>query len=254
MRRLDPDIRNGTDGLITRTVDADDRRGQSLALTARGKRLVPQLSALADANERECSGHLPPAAIAALIRHLSDLAAHQGCARFRWAEATRSTPHLRESHGRPHHRIITTCTNGSDSGNIAFPAIIAPLTVAGMERYHADLCRWEKTCFLASGDSLVVPCQRIAGAPATAFSAAGVQAAVHASQAQQIRYHEFCQRALAAASAIPSRSSVGAWCTTAGPARRTSSIFRVAEPDHGHPASGAGYPYGIAGTRPHRRA
>lgn len=46
--------------LVTRTTDATDRRYQALALTAEGRALVPNLSALADQNDAEFFGHLDP--------------------------------------------------------------------------------------------------------------------------------------------------------------------------------------------------
>lgn len=48
-------------GLIARTPDDDDRRSQTLALTAAGRKLTPTLAALADTNDREFFGHLDPA-------------------------------------------------------------------------------------------------------------------------------------------------------------------------------------------------
>lgn len=99
-----------------------------------------------------------------------------------------------------HHltSIIDECTRGSDEERLTFQNIIAQLASAGFERYSADLCRWEKTYFLGSGESLVVPCKRIPGELATTFSAPGVESAVRASQSQSIKYNEFCRRALAA--------------------------------------------------------
>ncbi len=44
--------------LLTRTADTRDRRYQSVALTSRGRALVPELSLLADRNETEFFGHL----------------------------------------------------------------------------------------------------------------------------------------------------------------------------------------------------
>ncbi len=44
--------------LILRAHDADDRRFQSIALTKVGRALVPELAALADANDAEFFGHL----------------------------------------------------------------------------------------------------------------------------------------------------------------------------------------------------
>ena len=99
-----------------------------------------------------------------------------------------------------HHTtsIIEECTCGSDEERLTFPNIVAQLAAAGIERYSADLCRWEKTYFFASGESLVVPCKHILGELATTFSAQGVESAVRASQSQSIKYNEFCRRALSA--------------------------------------------------------
>jgi DNA-binding MarR family transcriptional regulator len=47
--------------LATRTASEDDRRYQSLALTAKGRALVPKLAALADENDAEFFGHLAAA-------------------------------------------------------------------------------------------------------------------------------------------------------------------------------------------------
>jgi DNA-binding MarR family transcriptional regulator len=44
--------------LIARTIDRNDRRYQTLALTPAGRALVPQLAALADQNDAEFFGHL----------------------------------------------------------------------------------------------------------------------------------------------------------------------------------------------------
>lgn len=44
--------------LVTRTASKEDRRYQSVGLTAAGRALVPKLSALADKNDAEFFGHL----------------------------------------------------------------------------------------------------------------------------------------------------------------------------------------------------
>lgn len=59
--------------LIERTVSTEDRRQQTLALTAAGRKLVPVLSALADRNDTEFFGHLKPAEHAALRKILRDI-------------------------------------------------------------------------------------------------------------------------------------------------------------------------------------
>ena len=45
-------------GLIARAADPRDGRAQTLALTAKGRRLTPKLAALADKNDAECFGWL----------------------------------------------------------------------------------------------------------------------------------------------------------------------------------------------------
>lgn len=94
--------------------------------------------------------------------------------------------------------VVVACTRDSDAGTSRFPEIVARLAAAGVERYHADLVRAEKTYYLPNGDSEVVPDAALHVAPALAFTAAGVDAAVRASQAGSIDYREFCRRIAAA--------------------------------------------------------
>lgn len=94
--------------------------------------------------------------------------------------------------------VVHECSRASDEERITFPEVVARLTAAGIERYHADLRRSEKTYYTPDGGSEVVPVATVDGMPAQAFSAAGVEAAVRASQARQITYEEFCRRIYAA--------------------------------------------------------
>jgi len=59
--------------LLTRTTSDVDRRQQRLALTPRGRALVPRLARLADENDREFFGHMPPQLRDELLRALQDL-------------------------------------------------------------------------------------------------------------------------------------------------------------------------------------
>jgi DNA-binding MarR family transcriptional regulator len=59
--------------LIKRTASSEDRRQQTLSLTAAGRKLVPALSALADRNDAEFFGHLNPSDRAALEKMLRDI-------------------------------------------------------------------------------------------------------------------------------------------------------------------------------------
>lgn len=62
-------------GLAMRTASPDDRRAHTLALTPDGARLVPQIAALADANDAAFFGALPAEDRAGLERILKQLAA-----------------------------------------------------------------------------------------------------------------------------------------------------------------------------------
>ena len=60
-------------GLVSRaTVDAD-RRAQQIVLSSAGRKLVPRLARLADANDEAFFGHLDPAVREQLARAMQDL-------------------------------------------------------------------------------------------------------------------------------------------------------------------------------------
>lgn len=90
--------------------------------------------------------------------------------------------------------VVEDCTKASDDARLGFPQIVQNLMAAGVERYRADLLRAEKTYYLPDGGSHVVANAPLDRPPAQAFSSAGVEAAVRASQAGQITYKEFCAR------------------------------------------------------------
>jgi DNA-binding MarR family transcriptional regulator len=64
--------------LITRRERGDDRRFQSIALTAVGRRLVPRLAALADQNDEEFFHPLSAGERAALIATMKKLVQAHG--------------------------------------------------------------------------------------------------------------------------------------------------------------------------------
>lgn len=90
--------------------------------------------------------------------------------------------------------VLRDCTEGSDAERLTFPEVVEKLVTAGVERYDADLQRGEKTYYLPDGESLILASDAYDGRPARDFSAAGVEAAVRAIQAQRIKYREFCAR------------------------------------------------------------
>ena len=63
--------------LMIRKADSADGRGQTLALTAKAKNLVPDLAVLADENESEFFGQLSKVERSHLTRILKQLAAHR---------------------------------------------------------------------------------------------------------------------------------------------------------------------------------
>jgi uncharacterized protein YbcV (DUF1398 family) len=94
--------------------------------------------------------------------------------------------------------VLEDCTFGSDNERLTFPQVVGNLISAGVERYHADLQRSEKTYFLPCGESLVIKTHAITETPAPTFHAEGVEAAVRAIQAGKIKYIEFCERIMRA--------------------------------------------------------
>ncbi len=68
--------------LITRTDRTDDRRFQSIALTAAGRSLIPQLAKLADQNDEEFFGPLSARERAALLASMKKLIQAHGLETF----------------------------------------------------------------------------------------------------------------------------------------------------------------------------
>jgi DNA-binding MarR family transcriptional regulator len=64
--------------LVERTASDGDRRYQSVALTAKGKKVVPLLAQLADENDEEFFGHLTGERQADLVRLLKDVVHQHG--------------------------------------------------------------------------------------------------------------------------------------------------------------------------------
>ena len=87
---------------------------------------------------------------------------------------------------------------GSLAGKLTFPEVVGMLTSAGVESYFADLVRGEERFYAASGEThlekMPVPPMRVSDN----FSQSGIVAAVRAAQADEIRYPEFLERAVAA--------------------------------------------------------
>ena len=94
------------------------------------------------------------------------------------------------------HDVMVEASRASDEGNQSFGEIVKQLADAGVERYHQDFLRSERTYYLPDGESEVVRNAAVAATPAPLFSVAGVEAAVRAAQAGAIKYKEFCRQAM----------------------------------------------------------
>jgi uncharacterized protein YbcV (DUF1398 family) len=94
--------------------------------------------------------------------------------------------------------VMIACTTRSDENNVTFPEVVGLLMEAGVERYHADLSRAEKTYYMPDGASFVTPSAPITRAATQAFSPQGVSDAVRSIQQGRIDYAEFCRRIVAA--------------------------------------------------------
>ncbi len=93
---------------------------------------------------------------------------------------------------------MVECTKASDDERITFPEVVGKLMAAGVERYHADLTRSEKTYYMPDGEALTLAAAPIAAIPPDMFSAAGVAAAIRAIQSGTIKYKRFCEDIAAA--------------------------------------------------------
>ncbi len=94
--------------------------------------------------------------------------------------------------------VMIEASRASDEGNQSFGEIVMQLAKAGVERYHQDFLRSERTYYLPDGESEVVRIDRIESSAAQTFSAQGVEAAVRAAQAGAIKYKQFCRQVMEA--------------------------------------------------------
>lgn len=99
------------------------------------------------------------------------------------------------------HTVLQYTSTGSLDGSLNFPAVVAMLAAEGVESYHADLLRREKTYYAACGESFPETAALPLAEVAPDFSAAGVKDAIAASQRGIITYPEFLRRAAAAGTA-----------------------------------------------------
>jgi len=172
---------------VTRADRTDDRRFQSVALTAAGRRLVPQLAALAYQNDEELFGPLPPRERTALLDSMKKLIQAHGLETLptEWGEQM--------SRQVIHETGITT-----QQGKMNFPQVVGGLLEAGVESYLVDFATRQKTHYLSDGTTHTVPTILEPGPISAEFSGEDLVAAIRGAQADTVRYPEFVKRAAAA--------------------------------------------------------
>jgi uncharacterized protein YbcV (DUF1398 family) len=94
--------------------------------------------------------------------------------------------------------VMIEASRASDEGHQSFGEIVKQLSDAGIERYHQDFLRSERTYYLPDGDSEVVRNDTVGATPAQQFSPQGVETAVRATQAGRTKYKQFCRQAMEA--------------------------------------------------------
>lgn len=94
--------------------------------------------------------------------------------------------------------VMKKTTADSLAGTMTFPEVVARLSAEGVESYHADLVKLEKTFYLPSGETFVEALNFEPPQIGNDFSSEEVIAALRTIQARQINYQEFLRRIMAA--------------------------------------------------------
>lgn len=103
--------------------------------------------------------------------------------------------------------VMEEALRASQAGELVFPEVVRRLVEAGVESYFTDFVRGVTTFYGSEGGTHTVV--KGAGGGVGEFSSAGVVAAIRAAQADEIRFPEFVERAMAAGVA-------GYWAFLAG--------------------------------------
>jgi len=92
--------------------------------------------------------------------------------------------------------VLRNSTVGSLAGTVAFPEVVRLLLAEGVESYHADLVRLEKTFYAPDGQTYVNKLDIPARTIGAEFDAAEVLSAIRASQTEAQQYSEFLRRVM----------------------------------------------------------
>lgn len=94
--------------------------------------------------------------------------------------------------------VIYDTVSGSMTGRMSFAQVVETLAQAGIERYHTDYSRQEKTFYLTDGSSLVVMLPWGDYPTAAEFSITDIEAAVRQSQRGEHTYTDFIRKTMEA--------------------------------------------------------
>jgi uncharacterized protein YbcV (DUF1398 family) len=95
--------------------------------------------------------------------------------------------------------VMTECSVGSVQGTLRFSQVLEKLAAIGVESYHADLFRKEKTYYMPSGESHLEGEQEFDGLTvADTFNQDGVRRTVQLVQQGKIGYIAFMKQIAAA--------------------------------------------------------
>lgn len=90
--------------------------------------------------------------------------------------------------------VMQQCTQDSIAGTMTFPEVVQRSHAIGVETYHVDLYRKEKTYYFPNGETFVEPLNIPSPTIAQAFCDQQVIAAIRAIQHQEVSYLDFLQQ------------------------------------------------------------
>jgi uncharacterized protein YbcV (DUF1398 family) len=94
--------------------------------------------------------------------------------------------------------MIEQCARNSHAGIISFGEVVATLTQAGVESYHADYRQRTTTYYLPDGATHSVQLHAPDGSIPAAFDASALQAAIRGAQRVDVKYPRFLSLSMAA--------------------------------------------------------
>jgi uncharacterized protein YbcV (DUF1398 family) len=93
---------------------------------------------------------------------------------------------------------VYQCVEASSTGELKFPVILCRLAEVGVERYHADYTRLEKTFYFADGQTVTTALPVETQAIGQEFAKDAIAAAVGQSQRNEHTYANFLTKTMAA--------------------------------------------------------